>query len=115
MQDKREYSDEFKLAVIRNYLESPHGIRVVARSYNLPSKNYITNWMNYLVKKRLLSPLECESKTKTFRNKEKAQPYQSHALTARERQLEEENHRLRAEVAFLKKLKELERRDAKRR
>ena len=110
MRNKREYSDAFKLAVIRNYLDSPHGIRVVARSYDLPSKNYITNWMKYLVAKGLLSPADCLAKTKSFLTKEKLQPYQPHETTAKEQQLSEENQILRAEVAFLKKLQELERR-----
>lgn len=53
------YSDEFKLEVVKAYLESPHGIRVVARSYGLPSKNYIPEWMEQLKKKGLL-PIDCE-------------------------------------------------------
>lgn len=36
------YSKEFKLHVINTYLESLHGIRVIARSFDLPTKNYIT-------------------------------------------------------------------------
>jgi transposase-like protein len=111
MYEKKEYSDEFKLAVIKNYLASPHGIRVIARSYDLPSKNYLTNWMKYLVKKGLLSPADCLAKSKSFLNKDKVSPYQTHEVTACEKQLAAENERLRAEVAFLKKLQELERRD----
>lgn len=109
---KREYSEEYKVEVVRNYLSSPHGIRVVSRSYNLPSKNYITRWMEELVKKGKITAQECTIKTKSFLNKEEKHPYQTHGITARERQLERENEKLRAEVEFLKKLKELERWDA---
>lgn len=112
MSGKKEYSDAYKLSVVRNYLSSPHGVRVVARSYNLPSKNYITRWMEELVSKGFLTPQECTAKTKSFLNKETKLPYQTHGITARERQLEQENERLRAEVAFLKKLRELKGRDA---
>ena len=40
------YSDEFKLAVVKEYFEGDLGVRLLAKKYNLPSKNYITNWIN---------------------------------------------------------------------
>ena len=39
----KKYSDEFKLQVIKEYLETSIGCRPLAKKYNLPSKNYIHN------------------------------------------------------------------------
>ena len=115
MHNKEIYSNEFKLEVVRNYLSSPYGVRVVASSYGLGSKNYIHRWMKELITKGLLNPSECAVKSKTIAGIPtlKLSPYQSFGKTAREVQLETEVIRLKAEVAFLKKLKELERRDAR--
>jgi len=116
MVKKREFSDEFKMEVVNNYLNSPFGIRVVARSYNLHSKNYITRWIPELIKKGLLTEEACSVKCKSSASIEKnPNPYEAHSKSPREKQLELENEMLRAEVAFLKKLKEIERRDASKR
>ena len=117
MKNNTVYLDEFKLDVVRNYLSSRHGVRIVARSYGLPSKNYIHNWMKELLNKGLITPEECAVKSKTIAGVPtvKPKPYQSFGKTPREVQLETEVERLKAEVAFLKKLKELERRDAQKR
>lgn len=108
------YSDEFKLEVVKTYLESPHGIRVVARSYGLPSKNYIPAWMEQLKKKGLL-PVDCEKKSKsssTKRSERFEDAYEPKKKTEREKHLEKEVIRLQAENAYLKKLKEIEGRNA---
>jgi transposase len=112
MPSKYTYTEEFKLEVVTNYLQSPYGIRVVAKSYNLPSKNYITRWLTELLQKGILTSDECSAKSKTAVSKLKQEPYNTHTTSAHEKQLELENQRLKAEVAFLKKLKELERGDA---
>ena len=49
----KQYSDEFKLQVVKEYLEGSLGCRRLAQKYNLPSKNYILNWKNQLIKKGL--------------------------------------------------------------
>ena len=85
MENKR-YSDEFKLQVIKEYLNSSLGCRTIAQKYNLPSKNYIHNWERQLIKKGLLSSKDCsnsKSKTYSLSNSEKK--------TAYEKQLEKEN------------------------
>lgn len=41
----KKYSDEFKLSVIEDYYNSTLGVRAIALKYNLPSKNYINNWL----------------------------------------------------------------------
>ena len=101
MENKR-YPDEFKLQVVKEYLNSSLGCRTIAKKYNLPSKNYIHNWELQLIKKGLLSSEECsKSKNKTYSLN------QSEKKTAYEKQLEKENLRLKAELAFYKELKQL--------
>ncbi len=106
---KRAYSDEFKLEVVRAYLNGPHGIRVVSSSYGLPSKNYIPRWLIYLREKGLLDPLEAKKKSKSGSTVRKKgyEGFSSGKKTEREKLLERENLRLRAENAFLKKLREM--------
>jgi transposase len=115
---KMNYEDDFKLEVVKTYLESPHGIRVVARSFGLPSKNYIFNWIGQLKRKGLL-PLDCEKITNKSSAKKKIEKaddaYQPKEKTAREKQLEKEILRLKAENDFLKKLQEIEGRNARNR
>jgi transposase-like protein len=112
---KREYTSEFKLQVIREYIKSPHGIRVVARSFGLPSKNYITRWVEEFLRDGLISEMELIAAGKKSKQNvgPKAHPYEVHTPSARERLLEQENLRLRAELDLLKKLAEIERRDSK--
>lgn len=114
---KRIYTQEFKFSVVQEYLNSPHGIRVVARSFGLPSKNYLTRWIDEMIKAGLITQDEvlAAGKKSSKNIGAKAHPYEVHTATPRERQLEQENLRLRAEVDFLKKLKEIERRDAQKR
>lgn len=98
----KRYSDEFKLQVIREYLNTSIGCRTLAKKYSLPSKNYIDSWKRQLLKKGLLSAEECNKsqiKTYSLNNSEKKTPY--------EKQLEKENLKLRAELAFYKELRNL--------
>ena len=74
----------------------------LAKKYNLPSKNYIDAWKKQLLKKGLLSAEECnKSQIKTYSLKSPEKK------TAYEKQLEKENLRLRAELAFYKELQNL--------
>ena len=96
------YSDEFKLQVVKEYLNSSLGCRTLAKKYNLPSKNYIQNWEKQLIKKGLLTSDEVKnSKCKTFslNSPEKKTAYEKH--------LEKENFKLKAELAYLRELKKL--------
>lgn len=108
MKNKR-YSDEFKLQVVKEYLNSSLGCRTIAKKYNLPSKNYISNWEKELIKKGLLLNEEVSKlQKKTYslgNNNESKTPY--------EKQLEKENLRLRAELAYFKELKRLVDEDSK--
>ena len=99
----KKYSKEFKLHVINTYIESPHGIRVIAQSFDLPTKNYITNWIKELLTDGLIteSQLILAGK-KASRSSFKSNPVDTRSIT--EQHLADENLRLRAEVDFLKKL-----------
>lgn len=96
------YSDEFKLQVIQDYLNGDLGCRLIAKKYNLPSKNYISNWEKQLKKKGLLpndSKRKFHNSTPKSMNKISKTPY--------ELQLERQNLQLKAELAYLKELKKL--------
>lgn len=98
----KRYSDEFKLHVLKEYLNTSIGCRTLAKKYNLPTKNYIDAWKNQLLKKGLLTAEEC--------NKAQIKTYplnKAEKKTAYEKQLERENQRLKAELAFYKELQNL--------
>ena len=104
----KSYTDEFKLQVVTDYLNSSMGCRNIAKKYNLPSKNYIDNWIQQLIKKGLLSssvkkePIIKKSTMKKIENKT---PY--------EKQLEKENLELKAKLAFYKEYQRLMDEDSK--
>ena len=98
----KRYSDEFKLQVIREYLNSSLGCRTLAKKYNLPSKNYIDNWKNQLLNKGLITAEECNKSQDKGYSLNKAEK-----KTAYEKQLERENLKLKAELAFYKELQNL--------
>ena len=99
---KRTYSDEFKLSVINDYYNSSLGVRAIAAKYNLPSKNYITNWEQYLKKKGLL-PVDATKPVKTVgRAKEPVVRHDNR--TELERQYEAEIETLKARVAYYESL-----------
>lgn len=103
---KTVYSDEFKKAVIDDYYNSTLGIRVIARKYGLPSKNYITRWEAALKKKGLLNadavkPVKAAGPSKdtlTFNDNR----------TEREKQYEAEIEALKARVEYLESLDRLQ-------
>lgn len=99
---KKTYSDEFKLSVIKDYYTSPLGVRAIAVKYNLPSKNYINNWEQYLKKKGLL-PLDATKPVKAVgRSKESIARLDNR--TELERQYEAEIEALKARVAYYESL-----------
>lgn len=99
----KKYSDEFKLQIINEYLNGDLGCRLLALKYNLPSKNYIFDWQQQLIKKGLLNP---NFKKPT---NHKGKPIRKDFIkkTPYEAQLERENQELKAELAYLKELKKL--------
>lgn len=99
---KKTYTDQFKLSVIEDYYSSPLGVRAIAAKYNLPSKNYITNWEAYLKKKGLL-PSNATKPNKTV-GRSPESITRKDDRTERERQYEAEIEALRARVAYYESL-----------
>lgn len=99
---KKVYSDEFKKSVVIDYYTSPLGIRALAKKYGLPSKNYITNWEQYLKKNGLLDPSATKPNKATGRSKESI--VYANDLTEREKQYEDEIRALKAKVEYFESL-----------
>lgn len=99
---KNVYSDEFKLAVVKEYFEGNLGVRLLAKKYNLPSKNYITNWINKFKKEGKIPSDISRDKTKTSSKKST-----NSVKTEYEKQLEKKVYELEAKLAVLKKYEEI--------
>lgn len=99
--EKKNYTDEFKLEVVNEYLNSDLGCRLIARKYNLPSKNYIFRWKDELVKKGLLKDKKKQITKSTTHNSA------FNKKTEYEKQLERENLELRARLAYYHELEKL--------
>ena len=102
MTPKTIYTDEFKLHVVKTYITSPSGMRMTARDFGLPSKNYISNWIIYLKKHNMLSEndlllLRCKSSQTSTCISTKT----SCSMSPTEKLLTEENIRLKAELELL--------------
>lgn len=41
-----KYSDEFKLMIVKEYLEGPLGYELLAQNYGMPNKSPIQKWVN---------------------------------------------------------------------
>lgn len=96
------YSDEFKLAIVKEYFEGDLGVRLLAKKYNLPSKNYITNWINKFKKEGKIPEDISRDKTKTSSKKSIHS-----AKTEYEKQLEKKVYELEAKLAVFKKYEEI--------
>jgi len=99
---QRKYSDEFKLHVINDYYNSLLGVRAIAAKYNLPSKNYISEWEKQLKKKGLLPPDATKPNKSVGRTKESI--IYKDTRTPREKQYEEEIQILKARIAYYESL-----------
>ena len=102
---RKKYSDEFKLEVIKDYYTSTLGMRAIALKYNLPSKNYISNWEAYLKKKGLLPPDATKPNKGVGRTKETI--LREDNRTPREKQYEAEIERMQARIDYLESLESL--------
>ena len=100
---KKDYSEEFKLKVVQEYLNGPLGCRNLAKKYNLPSKNYIFRWRDQLIKKGLLN----SNAIKKDLTKTKKTITKKEIKTAYEKQLEKENFELKAKLAYYQELERL--------
>lgn len=101
----RKYTNEFKLKVVKDYYNSPIGVRSIALKYNLPSKNYINNWEKQLIKKGLLSPGSTKPKKTAGRTSESI--LRADDRTIREKQYEQEIRELKARIKYLESLESL--------
>ena len=106
----KKYSEEFKLAIVKEYLEGNIGIRTIAKKYNLPSKNYITNWIKYFkengtIPKNASVSHAVKSSAKSTNDEKVKTPY--------EKELEKKLERMEAELAFYKKCNEIIKRNKK--
>jgi len=101
----KKYSDEFKLAVIKDYYNSTLGVRSIALKYGLPSKNYITNWEQSLQKKGLL-PMDTTKPVKSV-GRTKENILRNDDRTEREKQYEIEIQTLKAKVEYYENLESL--------
>ena len=87
---------------IKEYFEGDLGVRLLAKKYNLPSKNYITNWINKFKKEGKIPEDISRDKTKTSSKKSIHS-----AKTEYEKQLEKKVYELEAKLAVFKKYEEI--------
>lgn len=102
---RRKYTNEFKLLVIKDYYESKLGVRMIARKYDLPSKNYIGRWENELKKKGLLPTNATKPNKTSGPSNDSLNPGKN--KLPREKQLELENMELKAKIEYLESLEHL--------
>ncbi|WP_307308847.1 helix-turn-helix domain-containing protein [Pseudarthrobacter enclensis] len=103
--DRRQYDIETKLLIVRRHLQGVSG-RVLAKEYGLPSPGAVTNWTR-IYRRDGEDGLRPKKRGRPPLNREKPVP------ESEVEQLRGENERLRAEVAYLGKLRAL--REQKRR
>lgn len=106
----QKYTDEFKLAVVKEYYEGNLGVRLLARKYNLPSKNYITNWIKHFKEIGAIPKASAVSRISLTSSKEISK---GNAKTAYEKQLEKKLAEAEAKLAFYQKYDEILKRNKK--
>ena len=98
-----KYSLDTKLAAIRTLVDNNLSLGEVCLQFNIRSMGVLTNWIR-IYELEGIEGLSIEKRGKNrFMSSKEPKKKQSNPLTEQEKILEE-NKRLRAEVAFLKKL-----------
>ena len=103
----RYYSPELKEEIINNVLLKGHSLRCVSLDYVLHDPSLLKNWIAQYKQNGYTIVEKTRGRAAKMGRKRKKTWEE---MTELER-LQEENERLRTEVAYLKKLKELEERD----
>lgn len=102
---KQNYSSQFKQNVIHYYLNSGDSYLNVALEYGLPSGDLLQHWHQDFLREGMAGLTPKPKGRPSMSKKRKLIPSQK-SLT-REQELEHENELLRAELAFIKKLRAL--------
>ena len=97
--DRRQYDIETKLLIVRRHLQGVSG-RVLAKEYDLPSPGTVTNWTR-IYRRDGEDGLRPKKRGRRPVNRENPLPESEVELLRRE------GERLRAEVAYLGKLRAL--------
>lgn len=100
----KRYSEEFKLSVVKEYYEGNLGVRLLANKYNLPSKNYITNWIKHF---KANGKIPQNASVSRIPGTSAKIVLKSNSKTSYEKELEKKVMELEAELAFYKKCDEI--------
>lgn len=104
--NKQEYSTHFKLDVLNYYYQSGLGILDVAIKFNLSDTGLISNWIKKF-NTHGIDGLKPKERGRPSMSKNPKPKKQEPKQRTREQELERENELLRAELAFIKKLRAL--------
>ena len=109
---KQKYSSQFKYDAVQCYLTTEISYRELARQLQIPNSGLIVQWVSAFRKYGLegISEKPKGRPTKVLKNEKKSTEAEATTTSAekdRLKELEEENLKLKIEIAFLKELRRL--------